>query len=150
MLSFARCMLAVFATAFSVVASFQLLRGEWLRLVIGKRNLPQQESADQRESDRMTARNAAFVSLSFSASVASLLIAEIAQEAGALLLFQAFTLVCDAATVAFLVTVVLLYVRLGRASNVTRAMFDAGNMRVTVFVLVQVVAMTAISLLFSL
>ena len=60
---------------------------------------------------------------------------------------QIFSIACDIAMVAFLVTVVRLYLKL-IGSKDPKAKFKSSNMRVTIFVLVQCILLSVMAVVF--
>ena len=83
----------------------------------------------------------------FFATDASLLFYELGQTMGVPDLATIFSLVCDVAMVAFLITVVRLYVKLVGSKD-PKAKFKSSNVRVTVFVLVQCVLLSLMAVAF--
>ena len=72
---------------------------------------------------------------------------ELGQTMGVPDLATIFSLVCDVAMVAFLITVVRLYVKLVGSKD-PKAKFKSSNVRVTVFVLVQCVLLSLMAVIF--
>ena len=90
---------------------------------------------------------ASAVTFAFFATDASLLFYELGRTMGVPDLATIFSLVCDVAMVAFLITVVRLYVKLVGSKD-PKAKFKSSNVRVTIFVLAQCVLLSLMAVIF--
>lgn len=149
-LDIARTVVAAICLVASGAGAVQLLRGQWLWLVAPSREVPRAHRKEERASDERRGRYAAPILLAFFAAVAGLLFFGIWDAFGSAQVAGAFSIICDVAMVVYIVCVVRLYVSLGRTQGKTQAKYAAGNVRVTLFVLVTVVLLTALSLLYAL
>ena len=115
---------AVIFGCVSLLVAFQLMNGKCLQLVY-----KYDESANhQKQQQEAKAR-------------------EIGRTMGVPDLATIFSLVCDVAMVAFLITVVRLYVKLVGSKD-PKAKFKSSNVRVTVFVLAQCALLSLMAVVF--
>lgn len=138
---------AVIFGAVSLLVAFQLMNGKYLQLVYKYDKSANHQKQQQEAKAKEIAKLASAVTFAFFATDASLLFYELGRTMGVSDLATIFSLVCDVAMVAFLITVVRLYVKL-IGSKDPKAKFKSSNVRVTVFVLVQCVLLSLMAVVF--
>lgn len=138
---------AVIFGCVSLLVAFQLMSGKCLQLVYKYDESANYQKQQQEAKAKEIAKLASAVTFAFFATDASLLFYELGQTMGVPDLATIFSLVCDVAMVAFLVTVVRLYVKLVGSKD-PKAKFKSSNVRVTVFVLVQCVLLSLMAVAF--
>lgn len=138
---------AVIFGCVSLLVAFQLMNGKCLRLVYKYDESANYQKQQQEAKATEIAKLASAVTFAFFATDASLLFYELGQTMGVPDLATIFSLVCDVAMVAFLITVVRLYVKLVGSKD-PKAKFKSSNVRVTVFVLVQCVLLSLMAVAF--
>ncbi len=138
---------AVIFGAVSLLVAFQLMNGKYLQLVYKYDESANHQKQQQEAKAKEIAKLASAVTFAFFATDASLLFYELGRTMGVSDLATIFSLVCDVAMVAFLVTVVRLYVKLVGSKD-HKAKFKSSNVRVTVFVLVQCVLLSLMAIVF--
>lgn len=138
---------AVIFGAVSLLVAFQLMNGKYLQLVYKYDESANHQKQQQEAKAKEIAKLASAVTFAFFATDASLLFYELGRTMGVSDLATIFSLVCDVAMVAFLITVVRLYVKLVGSKD-PKAKFKSSNVRVTVFVLVQCVLLSLMSVVF--
>ena len=139
--------IAVIFGAVSLLVAFQLMNGKYLQLVYKYDESANHQKQQQEAKAKEIAKLASAVTFAFFATDASLLFYELGRTMGVSDLATIFSLVCDVAMVAFLVTVVRLYVKLVGSKD-HKAKFKSSNVRVTVFVLVQCVLLSLMAIVF--
>ncbi|WP_461545792.1 hypothetical protein [Senegalimassilia anaerobia] len=138
---------AVIFGCVSLLVAFQLMNGKCLQLVYKYDERANHQKQQQEAKAKEIAKLASAVTFAFFATDASLLFYELGRTMGVADLATIFSLVCDVAMVAFLVTVVRLYVKL-IGSKDPKAKFKSSNVRVTVFVLAQCVLLSLMAVAF--
>lgn len=138
---------AVIFGCVSLLVAFQLMNGKSLQLVYKYDESANYQKQQQEAKAKGIAKLASAVTFAFFATDASLLFYELGQTMGVPDLATIFSLVCDVAMVAFLITVVRLYVKLVGSKD-PKAKFKSSNVRVTVFVLVQCVLLSLMAVIF--
>ena len=138
---------AVIFGCVSLLVAFQLMNGKCLRLVYKYDESANYQKQQQEAKATEIAKLASAVTFAFFATDASLLFYELGRTMGVPDLASIFSLVCDVAMVAFLITVVRLYVKLVGSKD-PKAKFKSSNVRVTVFVLVQCVLLSLMAVVF--
>lgn len=138
---------AVIFGAVSLLVAFQLMNEKYLQLVYKYDESANHQKQQQEAKAKEIAKLASAVTFAFFATDASLLFYELGRIMGVSDLATIFSLVCDVAMVAFLITVVRLYVKLVGSKD-PKAKFKSSNVRVTVFVLVQCVLLSLMSVVF--
>ncbi|WP_296128939.1 hypothetical protein [uncultured Senegalimassilia sp.] len=138
---------AVIFGCVSLLVAFQLMNGKSLQLVYKYDESANYQKQQQEAKAKEIAKLASAVTFAFFATDASLLFYELGQTMGVPDLATIFSLVCDVAMVAFLITVVRLYVKLVGSKD-PKAKFKSSNVRVTVFVLVQCVLLSLMAVIF--
>ena len=138
---------AVIFGCVSLLVAFQLMNGKCLQLVYNYDESANYQKQQQEAKATEIAKLASAVTFAFFATDASLLFYELGQTMGVPDLATIFSLVCDVAMVAFLITVVRLYVKLVGSKD-PKAKFKSSNVRVTVFVLVQCVLLSLMAVAF--
>ncbi len=138
---------AVIFGAVSLLVAFQLMNGKYLQLVYKYDESANHQKQQQEAMAKEIAKLASAVTFAFFATDASLLFYELGRTMGVSDLATIFSLVCDVAMVAFLITVVRLYVKLVGSKD-PKAKFKSSNVRVTVFVLVQCVLLSLMAVVF--
>ena len=138
---------AVIFGAVSLLVAFQLMNGKNLQLVYKYDESANHQKQQQEAKAKEIAKLASAVTFAFFATDASLLFYELGRTMGVSDLATIFSLVCDVAMVAFLITVVRLYVKLVGSKD-SKAKFKSSNVRVTVFVLVQCVLLSLMAVVF--
>ena len=138
---------AVIFGCVSLLVAFQLINGKSLQLVYKYDESANYQKQQQEAKAKEIAKLASAVTFAFFATDASLLFYELGQTMGVPDLATIFSLVCDVAMVAFLITVVRLYVKLVGSKD-PKAKFKSSNVRVTVFVLVQCVLLSLMAVIF--
>ena len=138
---------AVIFGAVSLLVAFQLMNGKYLQLVYKYDESANHQKQQQKAKAKEIAKLASAVTFAFLATDASLLFYELGRTMGVSDLATIFSLVCDVAMVAFLITVVRLYVKLVGSKD-PKAKFKSSNVRVTVFVLVQCVLLSLMAVVF--
>ena len=138
---------AVIFGCVSLLVAFQLMKGKYLQLVYKYDESANYQKQQQEAKAKEIAKLASAVTFAFFATDASLLFYELGQTMGVPDLATIFSLVCDVAMVAFLITVVRLYVKLVGSKD-PKAKFKSSNVRVTVFVLVQCVLLSLMAVIF--
>ena len=138
---------AVIFGCVSLLVAFQLMNGKSLQLVYKYDESANYQKQQQEAKATEIAKLASAVTFAFFATDASLLFYELGQTMGVPDLATIFSLVCDVAMVAFLITVVRLYVKLVGSKD-PKAKFKSSNVRVTVFVLVQCVLLSLMAVAF--
>lgn len=138
---------AVIFGAVSLLVAFQLMNGKYLQLVYKYDESANHQKQQQEAKAKEIAKLASAVTFAFFATDASLLFYELGRTMGVSDLATIFSLVCDVAMVAFLVTVVRLYAKLAGSKD-PKAKFKSSNVRVTVFVLVQCVLLSLMAIVF--
>lgn len=138
---------AVIFGAVSLLVAFQLINGKYLQLVYKYDESANHQKQQQEAKAKEIAKLASAVTFAFFATDASLLFYELGRTMGVSDLATIFSLVCDVAMVAFLVTVVRLYAKLAGSKD-PKAKFKSSNVRVTVFVLVQCVLLSLMAVVF--
>lgn len=138
---------AVIFGAVSLLVAFQLMNGKYLQLVYKYDKSANHQKQQQEAKAKEIAKLASAVTFAFFATDASLLFYELGRTMGVSDLATIFSLVCDVAMVAFLITVVRLYVKLVGSKD-PKAKFKSSNVRVTVFVLVQCVLLSLMAVVF--
>lgn len=138
---------AVIFGAVSLLVAFQLMNGKYLQLVYKYDENANHQKQQQEAKAKEIAKLASAVTFAFFATDASLLFYELGRTMGVSDLATIFSLVCDVAMVAFLVTVVRLYAKLAGSKD-PKAKFKSSNVRVTVFVLVQCVLLSLMAVVF--
>ena len=138
---------AVIFGCVSLLVAFQLMNGKCLRLVYKYDESANYQKQQQEAKATEIAKLASAVTFAFFATDASLLFYELGRTMGVPDLASIFSLVCDVAMVAFLITVVRLYVKLVGSKD-PKAKFKSSNVRVTVFVLVQCVLLNLMAVVF--
>lgn len=138
---------AVIFGCVSLLVAFQLMTGKCLQLVYKYDESANYQKQQQEAKATEIAKLASAVTFAFFATDASLLFYELGQTMGVPDLATIFSLVCDVAMVAFLITVVRLYVKLVGSKD-PKAKFKSSNARVTVFVLVQCVLLSLMAVAF--
>lgn len=138
---------AVIFGAVSLLVAFQLMNGKYLQLVYKYDESANHQTQQQEAKAKEIAKLASAVTFAFFATDASLLFYELGRTMGVSDLATIFSLVCDVAMVAFLITVVRLYVKLVGSKD-PKAKFKSSNVRVTVFVLVQCVLLSLMAVVF--
>ena len=138
---------AVIFGCVSLLVAFQLMNGKSLQLVYKYDESANYQKQQQEAKAKEIAKLASAVTFAFFATDASLLFYELGQTMGVPDLATIFSLVCDVAMVAFLITVVRLYVKLVGSKD-PKAKFKSSNVRVTVFVLVQCVLLSLMAVAF--
>lgn len=131
----------------SLLVAFQLMNGKCLQLAYKYDESANHQKQQQEAKAREIAKLASAVTFAFFATDASLLFYELGQTMGVPDLATIFSLVCDVAMVAFLITVVRLYVKLVGSKD-PKAKFKSSNVRVTIFVLVQCVLLSLMAVIF--
>lgn len=138
---------AVIFGCVSLLVAFQLMNGKSPQLVYKYDESANYQKQQQEAKAKEIAKLASAVTFAFFATDASLLFYELGQTMGVPDLATIFSLVCDVAMVAFLITVVRLYVKLVGSKD-PKAKFKSSNVRVTVFVLVQCVLLSLMAVIF--
>lgn len=138
---------AVIFGCVSLLVAFQLMNGKCRQLVYKYDESAHYQKQQQEAKATEIAKLASAVTFAFFATDASLLFYELGQTMGVPDLATIFSLVCDVAMVAFLITVVRLYVKLVGSKD-PKAKFKSSNVRVTVFVLVQCVLLSLMAVAF--
>lgn len=138
---------AVIFGCVSLLVAFQLMNGKCHQLVYKYDESANYQKQQQEAKATEIAKLASAVTFAFFATDASLLFYELGQTMGVPDLATIFSLVCDVAMVAFLITVVRLYVKLVGSKD-PKAKFKSSNVRVTVFVLVQCVLLSLMAVIF--
>ena len=138
---------AVIFGCVSLLVAFQLMNGKSLQLVYKYDESANYQKQQQEAKATEIAKLASAVTFAFFATDASLLFYELGRTMGVPDLASIFSLVCDVAMVAFLITVVRLYVKLVGSKD-PKAKFKSSNVRVTVFVLVQCVLLSLMAVVF--
>lgn len=138
---------AVIFGCVSLLVAFQLMNGKCLQLVYKYDESANHQKQQQEAKAKEIAKLASAVTFAFFATDASLLFYELGRTMGVSDLATIFSLVCDVAMVAFLVTVVRLYVKLVGSKD-TKAKIKSSNVRITVFVLVQCVLLSLMAVVF--
>ena len=138
---------AVIFGCVSLLVAFQLMNGKSLQLVYKYDESANYQKQQQEAKATEIAKLASAVTFAFFATDASLLFYELGRTMGVPDLASIFSLVCDVAMVAFLITVVRLYVKLVGSKD-PKAKFKSSNVRVTVFVLVQCVLLSLMAVAF--
>lgn len=138
---------AVIFGAVSLLVAFQLMNGKYLQLVYKYDKSANHQKQQQEAKAKEIAKLASAVTFAFFATDASLLFYELGRTMGVSDLATIFSLVCDVAMLAFLITVVRLYVKLVGSKD-PKAKFKSSNVRVTVFVLVQCVLLSLMAVVF--
>lgn len=138
---------AVIFGCVSLLVAFQLMNEKCLQLVYKYDESANYQKQQQEAKATEIAKLASAVTFAFFATDASLLFYELGQTMGVPDLATIFSLVCDVAMVAFLITVVRLYVKLVGSKD-PKAKFKSSNVRVTVFVLVQCVLLSLMAVAF--
>lgn len=138
---------AVIFGCVSLLVAFQLMNGKSLQLVYKYDESANYQKQQQEAKAKEIAKLASAVTFAFFATDASLLFYELGQTMGVPDLATIFSLVCDVAMVAFLITVVRLYVKLAGSKD-PKAKFKSSNVRVTVFVLVECVLLSLMAVIF--
>lgn len=138
---------AVIFGCVSLLVAFQLMNGKRLQLVYKYDESANYQKQQQEAKATEIAKLASAVTFAFFATDASLLFYELGRTMGVPDLASIFSLVCDVAMVAFLITVVRLYVKLVGSKD-PKAKFKSSNVRVTVFVLVQCVLLSLMAVVF--
>lgn len=138
---------AVIFGCVSLLVAFQLMNGKSLQLVYKYDESANYQKQQQEAKAKEIAKLASAVTFAFFATDASLLFYELGQTMGVPDLATIFSLVCDVAMVAFLITVVRLYVKLVGSKD-PKAKFKSSNVRVTVFVLVECVLLSLMAVIF--
>lgn len=138
---------AVIFGAVSLLVAFQLMNGKYLQLVYKYDESANHQKQQQEAKAKEIAKLASAVTFAFFATDASLLFYELGRTMGVSDLATIFSLVCDVAMVAFLITVVRLYVKLVGSKD-PKAKFKSSNVRVTVFVLAQCVLLSLMAVVF--
>lgn len=138
---------AVIFGCVSLLVAFHLMNGKSLQLVYKYDESANYQKQQQEAKAKEIAKLASAVTFAFFATDASLLFYELGQTMGVPDLATIFSLVCDVAMVAFLITVVRLYVKLVGSKD-PKAKFKSSNVRVTVFVLVQCVLLSLMAVIF--
>ncbi|WP_307980321.1 hypothetical protein [uncultured Senegalimassilia sp.] len=138
---------AVIFGAVSLLVAFQLMNGKYLQLVYKYDESANHQKQQQEAKAKEIAKLASAVTFAFFATDASLLFYELGRTMGVSDLAAIFSLVCDVAMVAFLITVVRLYVKLVGSKD-PKAKFKSSNVSVTVFVLVQCVLLSLMAVVF--
>ena len=138
---------AVIFGAVSLLVAFQLMNGKYLQLVYKYDESANHQKQQQEAKAKEIAKLASAVTFAFFATDASLLFYELGRTMGVSDLATIFSLVCDVAMVAFLVTVVRLFAKLAGSKD-PKAKFKSSNVRVTVFVLVQCVLLSLMAVVF--
>lgn len=138
---------AVIFGCVSLLVAFQLMNGKCLQLVYKYDESANYQKQQQEAKATEIAKLASAVTFAFFVTDASLLFYELGQTMGVPDLATTFSLVCDVAMVAFLITVVRLYVKLVGSKD-PKAKFKSSNVRVTVFVLVQCVLLSLMAVAF--
>lgn len=138
---------AVIFGCVSLLVAFQLMNGKYLQLVYKYDDNANHQKQQQEAKAKEIAKLASAVTFAFFATDASLLFYELGRTMGVSDLATIFSLVCDVAMVAFLITVVRLYVKLVGSKD-PKAKFKSSNVRVTVFVLVQCVLLSLMAVVF--
>lgn len=138
---------AVIFGCVSLLVAFQLMNGKCLQLVYKHDESANHQKQQQEAKAREIAKLASAVTFAFFATNASLLFYELGRTMGVPDLATIFSLVCDVAMVAFLITVVRLYVKLVGSKD-PKAKFKSSNVRVTVFVLAQCVLLSLMAVVF--
>lgn len=138
---------AVIFGCVSLLVAFQLMNGKCLQLVYKYDESVNYQKQQQEAKATEIAKLASAVTFAFFATNASLLFYELGRTMGVPDLASIFSLVCDVAMVAFLITVVRLYVKLVGSKD-PKAKFKSSNVRVTVFVLVQCVLLSLMAVVF--
>ena len=138
---------AVIFGCVSLLVAFQLMNGKCHQLVYKYDESAHYQKQQQEAKATEIAKLASAVTFAFFATDASLLFYELGQTMGVPDLATIFSLVCDVAMVAFLITVVRLYVKLVSSKD-PKAKFKSSNVRVTVFVLVQCVLLSLMAVAF--
>ena len=132
---------AVIFGCVSLLVAFQLMNGKCLQLVYKYDESANYQKQQQEAKAKEIAKLASAVTFAFFATDASLLFYELGRTMGVPDLASIFSLVCDVAMVAFLITVVRLYVKLVGSKD-PKGKFKSSNVRVTVFVLTQCVLLS--------
>lgn len=138
---------AVIFGAVSLLVAFQLMNGKYLQLVYKYDESANHQTQQQEAKAKEIAKLASAVTFAFFATDASLVFYELGRTMGVSDLATIFSLVCDVGMVAFLITVVRLYVKLVDSKD-PKAKFKSSNVRVTVFVLVQCVLLSLMAVVF--
>ena len=138
---------AVIFGCVSLLVAFQLMNGKCLQLAYKYDESANYQKQQQEAKATEIAKLASAVTFAFFATDASLLFYELGRTMGVPDLASIFSLVCDVAMVAFLITVVRLYVKLVGSKD-PKAKFKSSNVRVTVFVLVQCVLLSLMAVVF--
>ena len=138
---------AVIFGCVSLLVAFQLMNGKCLQLVYKYDESANYQKQQQEAKATEIAKLASAVTFAFFATDASLLFYELGRTMGVPDLASMFAHVCDVAMVAFLITVVRLYVKLVGSKD-PKAKFKSSNVRVTVFVLVQCVLLSLMAVVF--
>ena len=131
----------------SLLVAFQLMNGKCLQLVYKYDESANYQKQQQEAKAKEIAKLASAVTFAFFATDASLLFYELGRTMGVPDLASIFSLVCDVAMVAFLITVVRLYVKLVGSKD-PKGKFKSSNVRVTVFVLTQCVLLSLMGVVF--
>ena len=138
---------AVIFGCVSLLVAFQLMNGKCLQLVYKYDKSANYQKQQQEAKAKEIAKLASAVTFAFFATDASLLFYELGRTMGVPDLASIFSLVCDVAMVAFLITVVRLYVKLVGSKD-PKGKFKSSNVRVTVFVLTQCVLLSLMGVVF--
>lgn len=138
---------AVIFGCVSLLVAFQLMNGKCHQLVYKYDESANYQKQQQEAKATEIAKLASAVTFAFFATDASLLFYELGQTMGVPDLATIFSLVCDVAMVAFLITVVRLYVKLVGSKD-PKAKFKSSNVRVTIFVLAQCVLLSLMAVAF--
>lgn len=138
---------AVIFGCVSLLVAFQLMNGKCLQLVYKYDESANYQKQQQEAKAKEIAKLASAVTFAFFATDASLLFYELGRTMGVPDLASIFSLVCDVAMVAFLITVVRLYVKLVGSKD-PKGKFKSSNVRVTVFILTQCVLLSLMGIVF--
>lgn len=131
----------------SLFLAFQLMNGNCLQLVYKYDEKANHQKQQQDAKAKEIGMLACAVTFAFFATDASLLFYEIGRSMGIYDMAQIFSVACDIAMVAFLVTVVRLYLKL-IGSKDPKAKFKSSSARVTIFVLVQCILLSVMAVVF--
>ena len=133
-----------FASAFIAI---QLLCGKWLSLVFKPDENARHERQYQEHTAQEIGKLASAVAFSFFAADVSLLFFELGRTLGVPVMAQIFSMVCNVAMVAFLISVVRLFVKLNGTKD-PKAKFKSSYVRVTAFVMILCVILTIMAVIF--
>ena len=147
MIEIIRIFASVILGCVSAFIAIELVCGKCLGLVFKPDTHARHEQQLQEHTAREIGKLASAVAFSFFAADASLLFFELGRTLDVPVMQQVFSMVCNVAMIAFLITVVRLFAKLNGTKD-PKAKFKSSNVRVTAFVMVLCIILTIIAVLF--